>query len=116
MTTLLDRFAADPARYLAETGILHVRKLPTGELAGVQRMMFTWGLMVGLDHAGYRTRFCYESCADAVAALESWDGSGWPPGYWVKQKPEDIHGPGSKDRFAEKTHDRLNPHPVKVGG
>ena len=64
----------------------HLRRLSTGEWVGVQRFLFTWGLMVGLDERGYRTRFCYEHPQDAVWAAQHWDGSGDPPGPWVKEK------------------------------
>lgn len=70
-----------------------VRLLPSGEWAAIHNFLFTTGLMVGLDRTGYRTRFCYESVPEALVALEAWDGQGWPPGYWIKQKPEGILNP-----------------------
>lgn len=86
----------------AAFGYNHVRKLPTGEWAGLQRMAYTTGLFLGLDSVGYRTRFCYERYSDARDALGTWDGKGFPPGFWIKQKPEEIHGPGSEDPLAER--------------
>jgi len=74
----------------------HIRVLPTGEIAGIQRQMYTTGIFVGLDETGYRTRFCYGNYEDAMKALADWDGEGFPPGYWIKQKPENIRGPGSE--------------------
>lgn len=75
----------------------HVRVLPTGEIAGIRNMFVTTGLFVGLDETGYRTRFCYDGInqeADAIVALAVWDGSGFPPGYWIKQKGDvDITNP-----------------------
>ncbi len=56
-------------------------------------MMFTTGLIAGLDRYGYRTRFCYETAPEAERALAEWNGEGWPPGYWVKQKPQDVANP-----------------------
>lgn len=67
-------------------GYERVRVLPNGETAGLLRMIFTVGLVVGLDEFGYRTRFCYPDFNDAAAALESWDGIGDPPGPWIKEK------------------------------
>ncbi len=78
--------------------------LKTGEVAAVADFLFTAGLVVGLDkHAVHRTRFCYETREDAEAALEAWDGKGDPPGPWIKQKPEDRHGPGMMRKYERAT-------------
>ena len=69
------------------------RQLPNGEWAGVRDMMYTAGLIVGITATGYRTRFCYETRGEAVLALAQWSGGGDPPGRWIKQKPEERHGP-----------------------
>lgn len=82
-----------PESYLAEQGYSFVRKLPTGEWAGLQRMVFTTGLFIGLDEFGWRTRFCFEDSGQAMAALAVWNGEGFPPGYWIKQKPEEVMNP-----------------------
>lgn len=80
-----------------ELGYLSPKLLEAGPFAGkwaaLMPMMFTTGLMVGLDQFGYATRFCYESPAEALIALAAWDGEGFPPGWWIKQKPEDLHNP-----------------------
>jgi hypothetical protein len=79
---------------LKELGYLFVRQLPTGEWAGLMRMMFTVGLFVGLDETGYRTRFCYERADQAWIALVTWDGTGDPCGPWIKEKGRvDRHNP-----------------------
>lgn len=70
-----------------------IRTLPTGEVAGLVRQIFTTGLCVGLGEFSHRTRYCYESYMDAKVALSSWDGLGDPPGPWIKQKPEDRLNP-----------------------
>jgi hypothetical protein len=75
-------------------GYAYVCIFPTGEVAGLQRMLFTVGLMVGIDQYGYRTRFCYKTASEAIHAIQTWDGKGDPPGLWVKEK-----GNGRKDRF-----------------
>jgi hypothetical protein len=67
--------------------------LATGEWAALRQMNYTTGLFVGLTRIGYRTRFCYENGIVAAAALSVWDGSGDPPGPWIKQKPEDRLNP-----------------------
>lgn len=80
---------------LIREGYDSLRRLPTGDIAGVRRMNFTYGLFVGLDAAGYRQRYCYETRHDAVEALRVWDGSGDPPLNWIKAKPSDRLGPGA---------------------
>lgn len=87
---------------LAENGYKNVRLLPTNEYAATARMAFTWGLFVGLDRTGYRTHFCYNNEPEAAAALKNWSGEGFPPGYWIKQKPEEIHGPGGEGAVQDK--------------
>ena len=74
-----------------------IRSLPTGVNAGIQDMVYTAGLFVGMDENGYRTRYCYATRAQAEAALNAWDGKGDPPGPWIKQKPEDRLGPGATE-------------------
>lgn len=72
-----------------------IKLLPSGQLAAILPMAFTFALCVGLDKHGYRTRYCYEKAEDALAAIVSWSGSGDPPGPWIKQKPEERLGPGA---------------------
>lgn len=91
-------FAEAPEVYLTDQGYSLVRLLPTGEWAGLQRMAFTCGLFVGLDETGWRTRFCFETEDEARNALSGWDGQGFPPGYWIKQKPEEIMNPARDAR------------------
>lgn len=87
------------------------RVLPNGEHAGVIDMQFTTALVVGIDEIGYRTRFCFCTRAEAEQALEEWDGTGFPPGFWVKQKPEDAFNPLS---IACPKCGRLSFHPKDV--
>lgn len=86
---------SDLHQYLSRQGYTDLRELWSGEIAGLHKMMYTTGLVVGLTRTSWRTRFCFDQEEDARTALLSWDGTGWPPGYWVKQKPEEVHGPGS---------------------
>lgn len=76
--------------------LLAVRRLESGEVVGVHRFAYTYGLLVGLNALNYRTRFCFERASDALVALAKWDGRGDPPGVWVKEK--------------NRTMERLNPN------
>lgn len=71
---------------LEELGYRPVRRLHSGEIAGVMGMAYTVGLFVGLDNSGYRTRFCYPNRSTAEEALKGWDGYKDPPGPWIKEK------------------------------
>ena len=67
-------------------GYVQPRQLPNGEWVGVMRMVYTVGLFVGINDTGYRTRFCYPDPVHAVLASVEWDGTGDPPGPWIKEK------------------------------
>ncbi len=73
----------------------NLKVMPNGIACGIGKMVFTTALYVGLNHCGYERRYCYEEWTAAVAALEAWDGTGDPPGPWIKEKPGDRLGPGA---------------------
>lgn len=86
-------------------GYAFAKQLPSGEWLGVQKMLFTTGLFViTADGGSWRTRYCYEHSIDAILACMDWDGAGDPPGPWIKQKPEDRHGPGMAPFIKRGTH------------
>jgi hypothetical protein len=72
-----------------------------GYHAVVVPMLYTFGLTL-MSEEGPFTRWCYEHRVIAIMALDLWDGLGDPPGEWIKQKPEDRHGPGSQVPLAER--------------
>lgn len=76
------------AQEIVGLGYFTPRLMPTGEWAAIGRYLFTYGLVVGIDERSYRTRFCYRLRQDAEMALEDWDGTGDPPGKWIKEKGE----------------------------
>ncbi len=78
---------------------LDAREMPDGTWIVAARFLFTYGLLVGVDEKGYRTRYCYAELVDCLVALHCWDGvTGDPPGPWIKQKPEERLGPGATDK------------------
>jgi hypothetical protein len=76
---------------------VHVRDVPERGVCGVQRFIYTCGLLTELTFDGleydYRARYCYPRQRDAVAALMTWDGIGDPPGEWIKEKVSGRRGP-----------------------
>jgi hypothetical protein len=90
----------DMKRFLEKQGFVSVKQLKNGEWIGISRMLYTWGLCVGLDKFGYKKRYCYERLSDAVGAVLLYEGEGDPDGPWIKVKGEeggDRLGPGLKE-------------------
>jgi len=85
---------ADPIvqEALSIEGYTHMRKLPSGEWAGLFKFLFTIGLVVGIDMTGYRIRYCFADEKSALQSLENYDGYGDPTGPWIKAKGRDKDG------------------------
>lgn len=81
------------------TEFVMTREVAGRGLCGVQRFIYTCGLLTDLSFSGltygYSARYCYEVPLDARAALGEWDGVGDPPGAWVKEKVSERLGPGA---------------------
>lgn len=58
-----------------------------GKVVAVQEMIFTYGIVVGMDETGYEHRYCYHNVFEALDALAAWTltGSEEPTGY-IKRK------------------------------
>jgi hypothetical protein len=68
-------------------GFLVLRLLPNGRIAGLLPMIFTVGVAVDVEADGtYSSRWCYPDLASAAQGLLDWDGTGDPPGPWLKHK------------------------------
>ena len=58
-------------------------------ICGLQRFMFTIGLVVGIDRYGYARRYCYPNLEQAVKGMSAWlkDGVEDPQdSMWIKRK------------------------------
>ena len=86
---------ADLTALLLKEGYRSIKAMPDGMICGLQRQLFTTGLIVGLSADGYQRRYCYEHENDAARALAAWDGADDPSGPWIKEKPSDRIGPGA---------------------
>jgi len=69
------------------------RQLPNGQWIALQRFLFTWAVVKGIDPIGYEQRWCYGAYNDALIAVANWDGEGDPPGNWIVNKPSGRQGP-----------------------
>lgn len=67
-------------------GYLLVRRLPNGKYVGLCPQIFTIGLFVGLDESGYNYRYCFETWAEAILSITTWDGTDDAPGNWIIRK------------------------------
>lgn len=94
-------------------GYRNIRTLPDGRVVGLHPFLFTVGLVVGLTPTGYDHRYCYPDAESAWAAIIHWDGTGHPPGPWIKRKgrggefpnPQTFKGiPVREDRQTRKAH------------
>lgn len=74
-----------------------MREVEGRGLCGVQRFIFTAGLLTQLRFNGltydYAARYCYPSAREAAEALLAWDGNGDPPGPWIKEKVSERANP-----------------------
>lgn len=64
-----------------------VRELDDDRYVAVVPFLFTWGLIWGHKKEvlfGHSDRWCYKSFHIAFVAATVWDGTGDPPGNWIK--------------------------------
>ncbi|MDR2219770.1 MAG: hypothetical protein LBE24_04225 [Methylobacillus sp.] len=77
----------------------HNERIINGRICGLQKFLFTTGLLTDLTFSGliynYSARYCYEHFEDALEALNAWDGEGDPPGNWIKEKVSERLGAGA---------------------
>jgi hypothetical protein len=76
-------------QFFTEAGFFELREVPGKGLCGLYRMIFTVGLCYNMQEDEfdmYEGRYCFPSLLDAKTSLHEWDGSGDPPGNWIKHK------------------------------
>jgi hypothetical protein len=76
----------DIIKYLKSEGYSEIREINSKGICGLMDFMFTTGLVIGMNEIGYFGRYCYKTRQEALDALNKWDGSGDPPGNWIKYK------------------------------
>lgn len=65
-----------------------VRVLPDGSIAGLDSLMFTTGIMLGMTRWGYETRFCFESPKLAEQRFYELQSQDDEPEGWIARRPE----------------------------
>lgn len=75
------------------------RRVIEGQVVAVAKFLYTWGLLLDVTEESYSGRYCYASFDDAMFAMENWDGTGDPPGPWIKYKGAggERLGPGATE-------------------
>lgn len=64
-----------------------MRTVPGNGLCGLQRYIYTWAIVAGIDaFGGYQRRYCFEHRDDAEESFSKWDGLDHPEGPWIKLK------------------------------
>jgi hypothetical protein len=76
----------DLKAYLETEGYYEIREIPGRGFCGLRKFIFTTGLVIGMDEDRYYGRYCYSNEADALKALNEWDGKEDPSGPWIKYK------------------------------
>ena len=73
---------------IKQLGYKHPMQGPDGRWYALFRFLFTWGIICGIDEAGYERRFCYESLNECIGAYADWSLSGFvgKPEGWVAEK------------------------------
>lgn len=64
----MDQKTRELIQYLETEGYFNLRVLPDGDVIGCVNMIFTVGVVLGLDRHGYDTRICYPNRTLAIAA------------------------------------------------
>lgn len=50
-------------------------------LVGINPLVYTHAIVSGINYCGFEDRWCYDTYAEAKAALDAWDGTGEPQGW-----------------------------------
>lgn len=79
---LIDKLESEGNHYYEYTVV------PGKGLCALGSFAFTVGLIVNIGTHNYEERYCYPigNVVDALLALKSWDGQGYPSGNWIKRK------------------------------
>ena len=87
-----------------ECGYFCFRTIEGRGLCCLARMVYTTGILYGVDTWSYKGRYCYHTDVEAMLALYGWTGEGDPSGNWIVNKGErggDRQNPNYKNRRRE---------------
>lgn len=85
----IDREAAEKlVPELLRNGYLMASILPDGSVAGMQRMLTTVGLFLGVTPWGFESRFCFRDPGLALARFALLQSEDDIPAGWLARRPE----------------------------
>lgn len=70
----VEKLPEDQVAFYKEMGYGSAIRLD-GEIVALGPFLYTTGIVIGMDHHGYKHRFCYHSSDEALIALLAWIGS-----------------------------------------
>lgn len=89
-----------------ECGYFHPKPIGNGRYACIRPKAFTHAIITGRigDRIGIQQNWCYETKAQAIDALNAWDGTGEPVGWFrdtntgrrVSRSPDEIDENGRR--------------------
>lgn len=80
-------------KVLSQEGYTALKFVPGRGQCGLTRMYLTIALCYGLDGESYIGKYCFHTKTEARRSLDKWDGSGDPPGNWIKHKGKEYRNP-----------------------
>lgn len=72
--------------YLKTQNYTDLREIPNRQICGIERMIYTWDIWYGMDEYSREGHYSFPTYADAVNALNNWNGEDDPGGNWIKHK------------------------------
>lgn len=72
--------------HLKSQGIQHLRVIPFHSICGLEESCYTVDLICDISSSTKAYRYMFESFKEAYTAILTWDGTGHPPGLWIKRK------------------------------
>lgn len=79
-------------RFFEDIGYEYTRRLADGRIIGIARMRLSMAIHISTGIVGESYRYLYnlDHTQDAINDVQNWDGTGDPPGLWVKKKGKDF--------------------------
>jgi len=76
--------------YFSEMGYTQPRQLRDGTWVALLQLMFTTGICVGLDRAGYARRYCFDDIEKCLTEYQKLQSINDEPKGWIAKRPEEA--------------------------
>lgn len=72
----------------SEARYVGAKRLPDGNYAGVQRLLYTYGLCLGVTfESPYEKRFCFDDLSQCLLAFSQLESARDEPSGWIARRP-----------------------------